>query len=231
MRELDAVLLENGGFDLRGRASHTRLGDPDPLEVRDGRVDAGNPLVEGVIAGRRATVVAGPGHRVDDRCRRTVERERAGILAVGGHGHLEMADGEVDALEQRLHRGEHRREVVAVASGVVERPLVELAVDQHVAGEGEVDPGRPGHGGGRGRAGVGRLGRDGGARTVDGSQFDRQQRRRGVRVSRTSATCDQEADDTDDTEGDGERSVPDHVRTVHLVGLGTRVTGCERIAR
>jgi hypothetical protein len=82
----------------------------------------------------------------------------------------------IDALDERFDRGEHRREVVTIAAGVVEGSSIELAVNQNVARERELDVRGTGRLGRRGGLG---LGRQSGVRAVDGTEFDRS-RDRGV---------------------------------------------------
>jgi hypothetical protein len=167
--DLDAVRVQPGDA-LRFRPGPGRSGMRDAGCVQPGQRpgDPGRPLIEGVIAGRAAHVVAGRLQRRHHLGRAREHRIPGERPRSGRQRRLEMAHAQIGRPHVRSHRGQHRREIHRLPAGLPGVPAglgPGPFMQEDVAGrhQGEAARGRDGgcsgEGGGGSRGGdvVGRL--------------------------------------------------------------------------
>ena len=114
-----AAHLEERRPRLGGVASHPGVAQPGALERVQRRVDPGGTLVERMVGRQRATVVARGADLAGDLGRRAEDRHHAVRLRPRRHhGRLQVTDGDIRRLDDRVDRLEHLAVVVTGAAGV-----------------------------------------------------------------------------------------------------------------
>ena len=110
------------------------------LDGVDGAHDPVEALVEGVVGGDGAAVVAGAADSAEDLLRGGEARISLVRAAGRGEGCLQVAESEVRAGDGRAQAGEDRREVGPVVAAVGLGLFPDRRVDQDVAGGEDADP-------------------------------------------------------------------------------------------
>ena len=146
-------VVDPGGGGLVGRASGAGVAQPVPVERVERGLDARSSLVERVVRRRRAAAVAGARDAGDQLAGRAEHRVSADLLGRRCERHLEMAERQVGARQDRRQRREHRCVFVSGARPGAEGVGrgVDRAMGQDVAGECQGDGLGPGRGGRRRR--------------------------------------------------------------------------------